>query len=244
MAGAAALGAAGVVGAGVARPTAGQAKLIETAATTEAAGASLSDIEHVVILMQENRSFDHYFGTLSGVRGLLRPDVLTQTSAARRTRSSTSSATSPASASTSSGYLQPFHLLSDPPPENGQTTNDIDHSWGRQHPAGTTARWTRSSPAHLAADGATNGPVTMGYFTRADLPFYYALADAFTICDGYHCSVLGPDRPEPADVDVGVRSTRRAPAAARCSDLPRPTVRDYGTLHLGDDARARCSRPA
>ncbi len=30
---------------------------------------SLKDIEHVVLLMQENRSFDHYFGTLSGVRG-------------------------------------------------------------------------------------------------------------------------------------------------------------------------------
>ena len=46
--------------------------------------------------------------------------------------------------------------------------------------------------AHLAADGTENGPVTMGYFTRADLGFYYALADAFTICDNYHCSVLGP----------------------------------------------------
>ncbi len=35
----------------------------------------------------------------------------------------------------------------------------------------------------------------MGYFTRAELPFYHALADAFTICDGYHCSVLGPTDP-------------------------------------------------
>jgi phospholipase C len=35
----------------------------------------------------------------------------------------------------------------------------------------------------------------MGYFTRSELPFYYALADAFTICDGYHCSVLGPTDP-------------------------------------------------
>jgi phospholipase C len=44
--------------------------------------------------------------------------------------------------------------------------------------------------AHLASDGARNGPVTMGYFTRADLAFYYALADAFTVCDHYFCSVL------------------------------------------------------
>ena len=35
----------------------------------------------------------------------------------------------------------------------------------------------------------------MGYYRRRDLPFYYALADAFTICDNYHCSVLGPTHP-------------------------------------------------
>ena len=35
----------------------------------------------------------------------------------------------------------------------------------------------------------------MGYFQRSDLPFYYALADAFTICDGYYSSVLGPTDP-------------------------------------------------
>ena len=55
--------------------------------------------------------------------------------------------------------------------------------------------WTPFVTAHLGADGPANGPVTMGYFTRADLPFYFALADAFTICDGYHCSVLGPTDP-------------------------------------------------
>ena len=48
--------------------------------------------------------------------------------------------------------------------------------------------------AHQAADGAA-APETMGYYTRADVPFYHALADAFTICDGYHCSVLGPTDP-------------------------------------------------
>jgi phospholipase C len=49
--------------------------------------------------------------------------------------------------------------------------------------------------AHLAADGDANGPVTMGYYNRSDLAFYYALADAFTVCDGYHSSVLGPTDP-------------------------------------------------
>ncbi len=49
--------------------------------------------------------------------------------------------------------------------------------------------------AHLAADGAQNGPVTMGYYTRTELAFYYALDDAFTVCDQYFCSVLGPTDP-------------------------------------------------
>ena len=48
---------------------------------------------------------------------------------------------------------------------------------------------------HVEIDGAENGPVTMGYYTRADLPFYYALADAFTICDGYFGSVIGSTDP-------------------------------------------------
>ena len=61
--------------------------------------------------------------------------------------------------------------------------------------AGTAGRWTPSSQAHLAADGDANFVATMGYFDRAELPFYYALADAFTICDAYHCSVLGPTDP-------------------------------------------------
>ena len=39
------------------------------------------------------------------------------------------------------------------------------------------------------------GFLTMGYYTRADIPFQFALAEAFTLCDGYHCSVLGPTRP-------------------------------------------------
>jgi phospholipase C len=49
--------------------------------------------------------------------------------------------------------------------------------------------------AHLKADGEDDGPATMGYYERADIPFYYALAENFTICDNYYCSVLGPTYP-------------------------------------------------
>ncbi len=46
-----------------------------------------------------------------------------------------------------------------------------------------------------ANEGPSQGTLTMGYYTRADLPFYYAVADAYTLCDGYHCAVLGPTHP-------------------------------------------------
>src|ERR1700679_904995 len=39
-------------------------------------GASMRDIKHVVLLMQENRSFDHYFGTMAGVRGFGDPNAM------------------------------------------------------------------------------------------------------------------------------------------------------------------------
>jgi phospholipase C len=51
---------------------------------------------------------------------------------------------------------------------------------------------------HLKEDGTEDGAITMGYYNRRDLPFYYALADAFTVCDAYHCSVLGPSYPNQA----------------------------------------------
>jgi phospholipase C len=50
-----------------------QARLIDKVTASATANASLGDVKHIVILMQENRSFDHYFGTLSGVRGFSDP---------------------------------------------------------------------------------------------------------------------------------------------------------------------------
>jgi len=41
------------------------------------ATGTLADVQHVVIFMQENRSFDHYFGTLAGVRGFNDPRAIT-----------------------------------------------------------------------------------------------------------------------------------------------------------------------
>ncbi|MCW3042148.1 MAG: Phospholipase [Actinobacteria bacterium] len=149
------------------------------AASAPPACQGLRSIEHVVILIQENRSFDHYFGTYKGVRGFqdaaALPGVFAQP-----------------------GYvpngaaLNPWHLDSR---ANGACSNDISHAWDVQHRSwdgGAMDGWVTE---HVAADGVANGALTMAYYQRSDLEFYYALADAFTICDGYHCSVLGPTDP-------------------------------------------------
>ena len=138
---------------------------------------SLRDIEHIVILMQENRSFDHYFGTMPGVRGFADPAAIRLADGGPVFRQPY-----PGHAQ---GYLTPFHL--DTKATSAQATPGTDHSWPTQHLAwndGKMDQWVRAK-----------GPFTMGYFTQADIPFQWALAQAFTVCDRYHCSVLGPTNP-------------------------------------------------
>ncbi|HVX47567.1 MAG TPA: alkaline phosphatase family protein [Mycobacteriales bacterium] len=144
----------------------------------------LDDIEHVVLLMQENRSFDHYFGTLSGVRGFSDPHALTL-------KSGRSVFYQPDEQSPD-GYLLPYRLNTRI--SAAQAIPSTSHAWTVQHQAWNAGAMDSWLPAHRAADGA-DGPYTMGYFTREDIPFQYALADAFTLCDAYHCSVLGPTHP-------------------------------------------------
>ena len=164
--------------------TGAQSRLIDEAAAASPGAASLSDVQHVVILMQENRSFDHYFGTMSGVRGFADPHALRGVFG--------QSGYQPGRGPSLAGYLEPFRLYSDPPLRDGQTTNDISHTWPTQHQSWNGGAMDKFVATHVNVDGAAHGPVTMGYYTRADLPFYYALADAFTVCDAYFSSVLGP----------------------------------------------------
>ncbi|HXA29028.1 MAG TPA: alkaline phosphatase family protein [Candidatus Angelobacter sp.] len=153
---------------------------------------SLSDIEHVVILIQENRSFDHYFGTHRGVRGFSDRHAVRLPDGSSVFAQPDPSNTGDAPA----GRLLPFRLdTSAPPPgPNGTCTEDITHAWGAQHDCWNGGRMDRFAQVHRAADDPY-GAATMGYYTREDVPFYRALADAFTLCDGYHCSVLGPTDP-------------------------------------------------
>jgi len=149
------------------------------------ARGSLSDIKHVVFLMQENRSFDHYFGTLAGVRGFADPKALKLFSSGR-------SVFYQPDTENPDGYLLSFHL--DTRASSAQKIPSTSHAWAVQHEAWNRGDMDMWLPAHRKADGA-NGPYCMGYYTRRDIPFQFALAESFTLCDEYFCSVMGPTWP-------------------------------------------------
>jgi phospholipase C len=142
--------------------------------------AKITDIEHVVILTQENRSFDHYFGSYRGVRGF------SDSSAAFQQPDSSNTSIAPL------GTLLPFHL--DTTQVNAACTHDISHDWVPQHQSWDNGNMDGFVNSRLPIN-ASDAVLTMGYYTRADIPYYYALADAFTLCDNYFCSVIGPTDP-------------------------------------------------
>ncbi|MBI1773255.1 MAG: phospholipase C, phosphocholine-specific, partial [Burkholderiales bacterium] len=136
------------------------------------ATGTLADVGHVVIFMQENRSFDHYFGTLAGVRGFDDPRAITLPNGAPVWQQP-----NPAG-----GSVLPFHF-------DARNTSALS--------VGTNHSWKGSQQTWQGWDAWVSKKTvqTMGYFDRGDLPFYYALADAFTICDAYHCSIFGATDP-------------------------------------------------
>ncbi|WP_437207007.1 phosphocholine-specific phospholipase C [Planctomicrobium sp. SH664] len=142
-------------------------------------GSSFLDAEHVVILMQENRSFDHAFGSLRGVRGFNDPRAIRLADG------------NPVFVQTSKEGDRhvPFEL--DMKQTKVTWMGSLPHGWTDQVDAankGLHDRWLdvkKSSRKDYASI-----PLTLGYHTRKDIPFYYALADAFTICDQNFCSTL------------------------------------------------------
>jgi phospholipase C len=135
---------------------------------------TIEDVEHIIILTQENRSFDHYFGTMRGVRGFADPRAV-------KLPSGKPVWYQPHGDS----ELLPFR----PPVENVGLTflQDPPHGWNDTHAAWNLGNHDQWVP--------NKGIVTMTYHTRQDIPYHFALADAFTVCDAYHCSLMGPTDP-------------------------------------------------
>ncbi|MFB7538402.1 phosphocholine-specific phospholipase C [Streptomyces zaomyceticus] len=161
-------GALGVATAGSLLPPS-----LQAAMAAEPPAGGMSAVRHVVILMQENRSFDHYFGTLRGVRGFGdrnaielptgRP-VFEQPAGPDRT-------------------VLPFPIrgAAETQQKDLQYIGDLDHSWsggGKAWRQGWMDGWVSAKTA-----------ATMAYYDRRDIPLHYELADTFTVCDAYHSSV-------------------------------------------------------
>ncbi|WP_446743563.1 phosphocholine-specific phospholipase C [Silvibacterium acidisoli] len=142
------------------------------------------DAEHIVILMQENRSFDHLYGTLRGVRGYNDPRAVTLPSG------------DPVwlQASASGTVHAPFRF--DIRNSSATWLGSLPHGWENSDEARNDGRYDRWIHAKASSEPKyANLPLTMGYYNREDLPFYYALADAFTVCDQNFSSSLTATEP-------------------------------------------------
>lgn len=150
---------------------------------------TIDDVDHVVILMQENRSFDHYFGSMRGVRGFGDPrpwilpngdDVWHQPPASTQT-SRYHSRGLPSDAK----YVLPFYLDSARTSENIAGT---DHGWSSGHLAWNEGRWDQWV-------NQKQDVLTMAYLSEKENSFHRALADSFTVCDAYFASVHADTAP-------------------------------------------------
>jgi phospholipase C len=130
-----------------------------TSTTCAPAPARLSQIEHVVFLIQENRSFDHYFGSYRGVRGF--DD--------RRSGSRVFMQATPGSGRS----VVPFRLDAATAEAQCAGASDIPiHDWLPQHESWNHGRMDGFVSTHAHFDSAAQAPFVMSYFTRDDLPFY------------------------------------------------------------------------
>lgn len=144
-----------------------------------AKGSTFEDAEHIVLLMQENRSFDHCFGSLQGVRGFDDPrairlpngnPVWLQTNKEGKT-------------------YAPFHL--DIKDTKITWMGGLPHTWENQVDARNNGQYDKWLDAKRTGyKGFEDKPMTLGYYKREDIPFNYAMADAFTVCDQHFCSSL------------------------------------------------------
>lgn len=133
-------------------------------------GSTFYDAEHIVFLMQENRSFDHMFGAMKGVRGFNDPHPHIQPDGNKVWLQKDLA-----------GYTYaPFHVDINKTKITWQ--GGLPHSWNDQVAARNGGRYDKWLPI--------KSPMTLAHYDRNDIPFYYAMADAFTVCDQHFCSSL------------------------------------------------------
>lgn len=181
-------------------------------------GSSYLDAEHIVILMQENRSFDHTFGTLRGVRGYRDPRAITLPNKNLVWLQNDENGNS----------FLPFRF--DIKNTKATWMGSTPHSRSSQVDAWNNGQYDNWIPSKRVQD-YENIPLTMGYYTREDIPFYYAMADAFTVCDQNFCSAMTSTNPNRLFFWTGtVREEQKSHSIALMRNLSNDR---WGVLHFG-----------
>lgn len=145
-------------------------ELIQRALSVKAQNikGTIEDVEHIVILMQENRSFDHYFGTMKGVRGFGDRFPIPMESGQRVFHQTDGEK-----------IIPPYHA--DKNESNAALIKGTPHNFPDMQ-----AAWNQGKYGQWPL---FKTPYSMAYYTRAEIPFQYALAESFTLSDAHHCSV-------------------------------------------------------
>lgn len=171
-------------------------------------GSTYLDAEHIVILMQENRSFDHCYGSLQGVRGFNDPRAISMPGKNLVWLQKNEMGET---------YL-PFRL--NIKETKATWLGSLPHSWTDQVDARNEGKYDKWLLAKASGhEGFERVPLTLGYYNREDIPFYYSLADAFTVCDQNFCSSLTGTTPNRLYLWTGtIREKQNSAAQANVSN--------------------------
>ena len=159
-------------------------------APATASEQSLKDIKHIVLFMQENRAFDHYFGTMAGVRGFQDPNAHVSKNTGKDV------------------FHQPVDqtIEDDTPPKNVTELLPWYLNWQggdwydkTQCMVAGTNDWRQNHEAWNKGEidqwAIANTPYSIGYYRRSDLPVHFGLAGNFTIGDSYYESIISSTDP-------------------------------------------------
>lgn len=155
---------------------------------------TIQDVKHVVILTQENRSFDNYFGTLKGVRGFGDRFTIPLTDQRKVWQQYDQH----------QEIVVPYHL--DSRLGNAQRVKGTPHSWKDGQDAWDAGRmgdWVKHKQ-----------PQSMGYYKQQEVEFQFALANAFTLCDAYHCAMHAGTNPNRKFIWTGTNGPTGANVAS------------------------------
>ncbi|EJP63655.1 Non-hemolytic phospholipase C [Beauveria bassiana] len=160
-----------------------------TLAVAVVRAASLTDVKHIVLFMQENRAFDHYFGTMAGVRGFGDPNVQVNDDGYTVFEQQMTNAQN------GTHTLKPWHInyLGGEWEDSTQCMGGGDNGWYAMHKAyngGLGNQWTQAE-----AWNTDDGGYAMGYFKRQDLATHFDIAEGWTLLDMNTQSVLAATDP-------------------------------------------------